>query len=139
MDLHEADFNSDWESNTEYLLNSGLSRRTMDDTNNKAHPSLIGTNDNFTLAFVPLPQLVYQLLKNCSQQSVIALQNVGAWIEAQEGHPNNDPVLNLLITFQRLLLIRMFSEKELINPSSNRILSRYFYFELRYLTIRNII
>ena len=123
FEQHETDMTSDW---AEYLLNSELSYRIMDDVNNKTHASFPlpnDTNDNFTLAFV-LPQLIYQLLKNCSQQSVTAVKSIGSSVDQLPQH-TTDPGIYLLLTYQRLLLTRMFSEKEFANPSANRLLTRY--------------
>ena len=122
LEQNETDMTSDW---AEYLLNSE-SYKTKDDVKNKAHASLHPTddkNDNFTLAFV-LPQLIYQLLKNCSQQSLTALKNIGSFVDQPPQH-TTDPGIYLLLTYQRLLLIRMFSEKELVNPSASRLMTKY--------------
>ena len=122
FEQYESDMTSDW---AEYLLNSELSSRTIADVNNKMHvsfPLTDGTNDNFTLAFV-LPQLIYQLLKNCSQQSVAAIKSVGSSVDQLPQHITH-PGIYLLLSYQRLLIIRMFSEKEFANPSANRLLTR---------------
>lgn len=122
LEQNETDMTSDW---AEYLLNSESYTR-KDDVKIKAHASLHptdDTNDSFTLAFV-LPQLIYQLLKNCSQQSLTALKNIGSFVDPPPQH-TTDPGIYLLLTYQRLLLIRMFSEKELVNPSANRLMTKY--------------
>lgn len=75
---------------------------------------------------VPLPKLVEQLLKNCSLQSLAALK---ATESDQQAHNSGaglgaDPGLNLLLQFQRLLLLKLYSTTD-FQHAANSFLTRY--------------
>ena len=73
-------------------------------------------------ASVPLPQLVQQLLKNLSQQSLGALQRL---MGDEAPLAANDSGLDLLLQFQRLLLVRLYSQKSGHLDAAQALLSRY--------------
>ena len=72
------------------------------------------------LAAVPLAQLVQQLLKNLSQQSLQQLELLEAAHDSSSSSSSsaddsgsvNDSGLHLLLQFQRLLLVRLYSAHE---------------------------
>ena len=97
----------------------------MGDAANKAKLRTPEDKTNqFTSTSVPLPQLVRQLLKNFSQQSLSALRNIGCRSELLQ--PSiNDPSLQLLLQFQRLLLMRLYSEETPANVAASGLLLKY--------------
>jgi hypothetical protein len=108
------------------VVNNPLTQRAMDDAANKAKlrtPEAV--SNQFTSSSVPLPQLVHQLLRNFSQQSLSALRNIGGCDETEETPPvASDPGLQLLLQFQRLLLIRLYSEDS-FNVAASGLLFKY--------------
>lgn len=74
---------------------------------------------------MPLPQLVRQLLKNFSQQSLTALRNIGCNSEIEVQSTITDPGLQLLLQFQRLLLIRLYSEELTFDVAVSGLLFKY--------------
>lgn len=98
----------------------------MDDAANKAklRPAEDKTNQS-TSTTVPLPQLVRQLLKNFSQQSLSALRSIGCRTESEVLPAITDPGLQLLLQFQRLLLVRLYSEESSLHLAANGLLLQY--------------
>lgn len=77
---------------------------------------------------VRFPQLVQQLLRNCSRQSLNTLRNVEKSLDEKKYLPSTrspDPGLLFLLQFQRLLLTRTYDEKEEFNPTAALVLSEY--------------
>ena len=114
-----------WRIQTQ-VINNPLTQRAIDDAANKAKlRTPEAASNQFTSASVPLPQLVHQLLRNFSQQSLNALRNIGCCDETEET-PSvaNDPGLQLLLQFQRLLLIRLYSEDS-FNVAASGLLFKY--------------
>ena len=80
-----------------------VSQRAIDDAANKA--KLVSTEDFGESGArppgaVPLPQLVKQLLKNCSQQSLAAMRTVEGSLSPEESiPPASDPGICLLLQF----------------------------------------
>lgn len=101
-----------------------LTQRAMDDAANKAKlRTPEGAPNQLTSTSVPLPQLVRQLLKNFSQQSLSTLRNIGSYSE-EPSTIVNDPGLQLLLQFQRLLMIRLYSEDS-FNHAASGLLFKY--------------
>ncbi len=115
-----------WKIPNQPQLNNPLTQRAMDDAANKAKLRPPDDKANqFTSTTVPLPQLVRQLLKNFSQQSLSALQNIGCRNEIEVQPSVNDPSLQLLLQFQRLLLVRLYSEEPSVNVTASGLLLKY--------------
>lgn len=113
--------------------NNPLTQRAMDDAANKAKlRTPEGAPNQLTSTSVPLPQLVRQLLKNFSQQSLITLRNIGCCIE-EPSPVANDPSLQLLLQFQRLLMIRLYSEDS-FNLAASGLLFKYVTWLCEYAT-----
>lgn len=72
-----------------------------------------------------MPQLVRQLLKNFSQQSLSALRNIGCKSEIEVLPTIADPGLQLLLQFQRLLLLRLYTEESSHNLATSELLLQY--------------
>ena len=104
-----------------------VSQRAIDDAANKA--KLMSTEDfgdsgACPPGAVPLPQLVQQLLKNCSQQSLAAMRTVEGSLSPEESIPSaSDPGISLLLQFQRLLLMRIYSPP--VDHAAHSLLTRY--------------
>jgi hypothetical protein len=112
-----------WKIQTQMGTNP-LTQRAIDDAANKAKlRSPEGAPNQLTSTSVPLPQLVRQLLKNFSQQSLSTLRNIGSYSE-EPSTIANDPGLQLLLQFQRLLIIRLYSEDS-FNHAASGLLFKY--------------
>lgn len=100
--------------------------RVLDEAANKAKLRTLESNTILLASStVPLPQLVRQLLKNFSQQSLTALRNIANKSENEFPGTTMDPGLQLLLRFQRLLLIRLYSEESPIHPATTDLLLKY--------------
>ena len=111
------------------VLSEEYSQRAMDDAANKAKTRTISEDVVKDLSgTLPMPQLVRQLLKNCHQQSLSALRNIDSWIvEESPRVAASDPGLHLLLQYQRLLLARVYAEKNTCNSNAVCLLSKYLF------------
>lgn len=106
------------------------SQRAMDHAANQAKNRTISEEVVKDLpGTLPMPQLVRQLLKNCNQQSLSALRNIDSWIldETPRVLAVSDPGLHLLLQYQRLLLARVYAEKNTCKSNAVCLLSKYLF------------
>ena len=106
-----------------------MSRRAMDDATNKAKlvnsKESDGAESSKTSATVALPNLIQQLLKNCGKRSLAALRSLETGAKPVDNHDDQvtDAAVNLLLHFQRLLIVRLYAADG-VDYAAHQLLSR---------------
>lgn len=134
MELERNDSDSSFECYAdgagERPYDACISQREKDDASNKAKLCLsVRPSETAEDCNVPLSQLIRQLLRNLSQQSLRKLQQANESTDPEEEDSSyfgeTNPGLSFLLQFQRLLIGQLYSEDEREIQVAASLLSKY--------------